>query len=75
MRLNMIDIEKFGRRLSHLRRKAQLRQQDVAEKCFVSIQAVSKWERGQSRPDLLILDDLAAALGVEIKDLFEVAEK
>lgn len=71
----MIDIEKFGRRLSHLRRKAQLRQQDVAEKCFVSIQAVSKWERGQSRPDLLILDDLAAALGVEIKDLFEVAEK
>ena len=71
----MIDIKKFGRRLSYLRQKANLRQKDVAERCYISIQAVSKWERGQSRPDLLMLDDLAAALGVEIKDLFEVAEK
>ena len=67
----MIDIKNFGQRLSELRHNANLKQQDVAEKCFVSIQAVSKWERGQSCPDLLILDDLASALGVEIKDLFE----
>ncbi|MBR2311729.1 MAG: helix-turn-helix transcriptional regulator [Clostridia bacterium] len=66
----MIDIKSFGQRLSELRRNADLKQQDVAEKCFVSIQAVSKWERGQSCPDLLILDDLALALGVKIKDLF-----
>ena len=71
----MIDIKKFGRRLSYLRQKANLRQKDVAERCYISIQAVSKWERGQSRPDLLMLDDLAAALGVEIKDLFEAEEK
>ena len=67
----MIDIKSFGQRLSELRHNANLKQQDVAEKCFVSIQAVSKWERGQSCPDLLTLDDLASALGVEIKDLFE----
>ena len=67
----MIDIKIFGRRLSHLRHVANLKQQDVAEKCFVSVQAVSKWERGQSCPDLLILDELASVLGVEIKDLFE----
>ncbi|MBR2010486.1 MAG: helix-turn-helix transcriptional regulator [Clostridia bacterium] len=67
----MLDIKNFGQRLSHLRHMAHLKQQDVAEKCFVSVQAVSKWERGQSCPDLLILDDLAAALGVEIKNLFE----
>ncbi len=66
----MIDIKNFGQRLSELRHNANLKQQDVAEKCFVSIQAVSKWERGQSCPDLLILDDLALALGVKIKDLF-----
>lgn len=66
----MIDIKNFGQRLSELRHNADLKQQDVAEKCFVSIQAVSKWERGQSCPDLLILDDLALALGVKIKDLF-----
>ena len=67
----MLDIKNFGKRLFHLRHTAHLRQQDVAQRCFVSIQAVSKWERGQSCPDLLILDDLASALGVEIKDLFE----
>ncbi len=67
----MVDVKKFGRRISYLRRKVHLRQQDVAEKCFVSVQAVSKWERGQCCPDLLILDNLATALGVEIKDLFE----
>ena len=66
----MIDIKNFGQRLSELRHNANLKQQDVAEKCFVSIQAVSKWERGQSCPDLLILDDLALVLGVQFKDLF-----
>ena len=66
----MIDIKSFGQRISELRHNADLKQQDVAKKCFVSIQAVSKWERGQSCPDLLILDDLALALGVKIKDLF-----
>lgn len=70
----MIDAKKFGLRLSYLRHAAHLKQQDVAEKCFVSVQAVSKWERGQSCPDLLILDNLAAALGVEIGDLFKEDE-
>ena len=71
----MIDMKKFGRKLSYLRHVAHLKQQDVAEKCFVSVQAVSKWERGQSCPDLLILDNLASALGVEIKDLFLFEEE
>ena len=67
----MLNIKEFGRRIATLRRAAHLRQQDVAKKCRVSVQAVSKWERGQNCPDILILDELAAALGVEIKDLFE----
>ena len=54
----MIDINKFAQRLSYLRRKANLTQSDIAKKCMVSIQAVSKWERGLCCPDLLILDDL-----------------
>ena len=69
----MLDLKKFGHRISYLRRKAKLRQQDIAKSCFVSVQAVSKWERGKSCPDLLILDNLATALGVEIKELFEEA--
>ncbi len=67
----MIDINTFARRLSYLRRRANLTQNEVSKRCFVSVQAVSKWERGLCCPDLLILDELAAALGVEIKELFE----
>ena len=67
----MIDIKKLGQRISYLRHRANLTQNEVSERCFVSAQAVSKWERGLCCPDILILDELAAALGVEIKDLFE----
>ena len=63
-------MKKFGRRIQDLRHKAHLRQQDIADKCHVSVQAISKWERGRSCPDLLIIDDLAQALGVEVRDLF-----
>jgi len=67
----MLNLKKFGQRLSYLRHRANFTQKEVAKRCFVSIQAVSKWERGVCCPDLLILDNLAEALGVEIKDLFE----
>ena len=67
----MLNMEQFGRRLSNLRHKQQLTQRDIAEYCCVSVQAVSKWETGKSCPDVLMLDDLAKILRVEIKDLFE----
>ena len=66
----MLNMENFGRRLAYLRHQQNLTQKTVAERCCVTIQAVSKWERGQSCPDILILDDLASALGVKVKDLF-----
>ena len=67
----MLSMEEFGRRLAELRRKQNLTQREIAEQCCVSIQAVSKWERGKSCPDLLILDDLASILQVKIQDFFE----
>ncbi len=66
----LLNMEVFGRRLAFLRHHANLKQRDLAERCCVSVQAVSKWERGLSCPDILILDDIAAVLGVEVKDLF-----
>lgn len=66
----MLDIVAFGKRLAELRRQANLTQREIAEICNVSAQAVSKWERGRCCPDLLILDEVASALGVEVKDLF-----
>ena len=67
---NVINKEIFGRKLADLRRRSNLTQQMIASSCFVSVQAVSKWEHGRSCPDILILDDLARTLGVKIEDLF-----
>ena len=70
----LLNMETFGKRIASLRHQSKLKQHEVAERCCVSVQAVSKWERGQSCPDILILDDLAAALGVEVKDLFSTED-
>ena len=42
----------LGERLTELRKKANLSQEDIAEKIGVSRQTVSKWELDQSLPDL-----------------------
>ena len=41
----------LGERLTELRKKANLSQEDIAEKIGVSRQTVSKWELDQSLPD------------------------
>ena len=66
----MLNMETFGRRIASLRQRAGLTQNDVAEVCLVTVQAVSKWKRGLSCPDALMLERIAKALGVEIQELF-----
>lgn len=65
------NIQKFGRRLADLRQRSGKTQREVAAALDVTPQAVSKWERGLSCPDVLMLNDLASALGVTIANLFE----
>lgn len=67
----MLNTEEFGRRLSKLRRQLGKKQREIADDLGVTPQAVSKWERGLSCPDILMLDELAASLGVSIARLFE----
>ena len=66
----MLNMETFGRRIAYLRQRAGLTQNDVAGVCNVTVQAVSKWERGLSCPDALMLERIAKALSVEIQELF-----
>ena len=42
----------FAKRLQALRKQAGLSQEDVSEQLHISRQAVSKWEQGQSTPDI-----------------------
>ncbi|MBR3953395.1 MAG: helix-turn-helix domain-containing protein [Oscillospiraceae bacterium] len=57
-----INKEKFGEFVTTLRKEKGMTQKELAEKLFVSDKAVSKWERGQSLPDITLLNPLAEVL-------------
>ena len=61
--------ETFGQRLSRLRKKFGLKQEDIAEKLNISPQAVSKWENNISAPDISALPILADILNVSLDEL------
>ena len=53
-----------------LRKKHGLTQETLAEKLGITFQAVSKWENGQSCPDIDLLPQLADIFSVNIDELF-----
>lgn len=59
----------FAQRLSELRREHGMTQLELAEKLSFSNKAVSKWERGESLPDILVLKSIADLFGVTVDDL------
>lgn len=59
----------IGGNLKKLRAAQGLTQDQLAEKLYVTRQAVSNWERNVSHPDLDQLEAIAAALGVEVTTL------
>ena len=61
----------IGTNISNLRKRQGLTQAGLAEKVNYSDKAVSKWERGESVPDILTLVDLAEVLGVTVDDLLQ----
>ena len=65
----MIYPEQVGIRISEGRRRQGLTQNRVAARMGVTPQAVSKWERGLSCPDLVLLDELAELLDTSIDRL------
>lgn len=56
-------------RLVELRRKKGINQEELAEKLGVSRQAVSKWERAESQPDMGNLIALAELYGITLDSL------
>ncbi len=70
----MFNTLKFGEHLSRLRRNADMTQSDLAEQANVSRQAISKYEMGDSFPDISVLVLLAEALGVTAGELIAAGE-
>lgn len=58
-----------GETIKTLRERKQMTQKDLAEKLAVSDKAISKWETGRGLPDISILKDLAASLGISVEEL------
>lgn len=54
----------FSEKLVELRKSKCLTQEQLAEKLYVTRQAVSRWERGTAEPDLQTLSRLCNILGV-----------
>ena len=59
----------IGANIAAYRKRAGLTQVGLAEKLNYSDKAVSKWERGESVPDVLTLMQLAAQFDITVNDL------
>ena len=59
----------ISQKIIELRKAAGLTQEQLGERLGISGQAVSKWERGEAMPDILILPDLCGALGTTLDSL------
>ena len=68
-----ITRELLGGRIKELRKVRGLTQEQLAEQVDLATRYISLIEVGRSSPSLVTMENIARALGVEIKDLFEFA--
>ena len=58
-----------------LRKRAKLSQEELAELTGTSRQTVSKWENGESIPDVIACDKMAEHFGISLHDLLHYSEQ
>ena len=56
----------IGSKIAEARKKINISQAQLAQRLFISPQAVGKWERGESIPDIITFNRLAKILGVDL---------
>lgn len=64
----------FGEKIKQLREEKGMTQQSLAEKLYVTRQAVSRWECGARYPDLLTAKKIAQVLEVSVDELLSGEE-
>ena len=60
---------RLGSNITAYRKQLGITQAELAQRLNYSDKAVSKWERGESVPDVLTLTDIARQFGVTVNDL------
>jgi uncharacterized protein YjbI with pentapeptide repeats len=61
-----METKKIGNKIAEARKKTNFSQAELAQRLFISSQAVGKWERGESMPDIITFNRLAEILGVDL---------
>lgn len=56
----------IGNKIAEARKQLNMSQAQLAERLFISPQAVGKWERGESMPDITTFGRMAKILGVDL---------
>lgn len=59
----------IAKNITALRQSARMTQSELAERLNYSDKAVSKWERGESTPDITVLSAIAELFGVNVEYL------
>jgi len=62
----MLNSKSIGNKIAEARKKTNLSQAELAQQVSISPQAVGKWERGESMPDIMTLNRLAEILTVDL---------
>ncbi len=65
-------MQSLGERIAALRKARGMTQEQLAESCSVTAQAVSKWENGLTAPDISLLPRLAELFSVTTDELLGV---
>lgn len=72
---NPMDNQKMGGYIAAKRRALQMTQSQLAERLYVTRQAVSKWESGRSVPDTQTLLAMAELFGVTVETILRGEEE
>lgn len=61
-----MDAKIIGGKIAKARKEINMSQAQLAQRLFISPQAVGKWERGESVPDIITINRLADILNVDL---------
>ena len=70
-----MDQIKIGAFLRELRKEHELSQEQLAERFSVSSRSVSRWENGNTMPDISVMIELADFYDIDIRDLLRGERK
>lgn len=60
----------ISKKIKEYRKEYGITQKQLAELLGVSCQSVSKWERDECYPDIVLLPQIAEAIGCPVDDFF-----